>query len=167
MGFLAELFNFFAEPIMSSSDIYLVKKADNCFFRRIGRAKRDTAHDESHWALRIDGKYYHLGVRKDKKMIYLNTKWFTLDKAVKPKKVGTTRKTHQIIKERGLWVAQIMNNRGGYHLVSNNCQDFVNFLFNEIDEEQHPPALSSIGLHRPRKEKHKDLFSIQPLESGL
>ena len=63
----------------------------------------------------------------------------------------------------GLWVAQIMNNRGGYHLVSNNCQDFVNFLFNEIDEEQHPPALSSIGLHRPRKEKHKDLFSIRPL----
>jgi hypothetical protein len=39
----------------------------------------------------------------------------------------------------------------------------VNFLFNEIDEEQHPPALSSIGLHRPRKEKHKDLFSIRPL----
>ena len=52
-------------------------------------------------ALRTDGKYYHLGIRKDKKMIYLNTKSFTLDKAVKPKKVGTTRKTHQIIKERG------------------------------------------------------------------
>lgn len=57
----------------------------------------------------------------------------------------------------GEWIAQHMNNdKGGYKLLSNNCQDFANYLFWEIDEEQNPPTLSTLGKHRD--DNRPDLF---------
>ena len=49
-----------------------------------------------------------------------------------------------------------MNDKGGYKLLSNNCQDFANYLFWEIDEEQNPPTLSTLGKHRD--DTKPDLF---------
>lgn len=101
MGIFTELVNFFAEPILPSKDIYLVKRrVDNCCIRKFGRVKSGSGSDGSHWGFRIEGKFYHLGVRKDK-TIYLDTKPFTVDPKVKPRKVGTTKNTHELIKERG------------------------------------------------------------------
>ena len=48
----------------------------------------------------------------------------------------------------GEWIAGYMNDKGGYKLLSNNCQYFVNYLFWEIDVDQNPPTLSTFGKHR-------------------
>ncbi|KAF8627959.1 hypothetical protein AX14_011287 [Amanita brunnescens Koide BX004] len=145
---LASTFN-----LVSSSTIYLVKKKlEDRLLRMVGTAKSNKGRDETHWALMVDQKYYHLGVEDDGKTIYLNTVPFNKRDIVgSPKKVGSTKWTHRLIEIQANEIVQRMNAEGGYRLLSTNCQDFANRLFTHIDEEVTP-------TFSQRAEGIKDLF---------
>lgn len=68
----------------------------------IGTAKSDKGRDETHWALMIEQKHYHLGVEDDGTTIYLNTVPFNKgDMVGSPKEVGSTMWTRQLIEKEG------------------------------------------------------------------
>jgi len=119
------------QSFRASVPVYLVKRpVKHPFLRWL----KFFGFDTYHWALRIDGKLYHLTTNGTRSTFVFTQKPIPGEQIKEEVEIGMTRMNDEnVVNQANYLMKKLQREHGSYKTLSANCQDFASMLAIQIE----------------------------------